>query len=52
MLVVICPGFSSIYFLKIDEIKIFELKEDPKPLCSVAICAKSSLNLSIMDETC
>jgi hypothetical protein len=52
MLVVICPGFSSIYFLKIDEIKIFGFKEDPKPLCPFAICAKSSSTLPILDETC
>jgi hypothetical protein len=51
MLVVICPGFGSNYFLKSDKIKIFEPKEAPKPLSFLAICAESSSNLPIMEET-
>jgi hypothetical protein len=51
MLIVICPGFGSNYFLKNDKIEIFGHKEAPKPLSSLAICAKSSSNLPIMEET-
>jgi hypothetical protein len=49
MLVVICPGFSSNYFFKNEKLEIFGHKEVPERLCSLAICAKSSPNLPIMD---
>jgi len=51
MLIVICPGFGSNYFLKSDKIEIFGPKEAPKPLSSLAICAKSSSNLPLVEET-
>jgi hypothetical protein len=51
MLVVIGPGFGSNYFLKNDKIQICGHKEAPKPISSLAICAKSSSNLPLMEET-
>jgi hypothetical protein len=52
MLVVICPGFGSNFCLKNNKTAIFGNKElAPKPLSSLAICAKSSSNLPIMEET-
>jgi hypothetical protein len=52
MLVVFCPGFGSNFFLKNDKTENFKNKDDAaKPLSSLAICAKSSSNLPIMEET-
>jgi hypothetical protein len=52
MLLVICPGFSTNYFYKNGgKLKLFGHKEGHKHLCSLAICAKSSSNLPIMEKT-